>query len=220
MPDEFKQNFSQPDQSPQAQLAVPSIAPPPTEVSIRTMASDLASLGETGGGPPRPRNVAVPSLQQSTNEGANDVSASSSSSKVIVTGIVVVASAAGLFFAGYYFLFPFLASVKSPKPAAVLPVASSSIPLPAQPAFKHASFFRQPVDGTFVLKISSATEGIQAQSGQLSGFLAGLASSSTFFECAGNPRWRVPGRNRERPAGQDPELFGQEKRSRLWVVFQ
>lgn len=181
MPDEFAQNPWQPEQSAQAQAAMPSVAPPPNEVSIRTMASDLASLGETGGGPPQPRNVAVPYLNQAGPD--TNAPATVLKSKFLIWGVAVAVGAGALFLAGYY-LIPLFSSPKSGSsgPSAVSRVTSSSAPLVSlPPASAHQSVFRQPVDGTFILNIGSSTEGLAPYGSRVNGFIAGLSSSSTFL---------------------------------------
>src|SRR6185295_6305529 len=106
MPDEFAQNSWQPDQSEQSKAAMPSVSAPPVEVSIRTMSSDLASLGETGGGPPHPMSVAVPSLSRIEQPAAmpkenvevlEEGVRPPSKSRFLFLGFLVLLGAGGLF---------------------------------------------------------------------------------------------------------------------------
>ncbi|MBI5220846.1 MAG: hypothetical protein HY978_03365 [Candidatus Liptonbacteria bacterium] len=46
------------DQQTLAQKTTAHIPPPPSEVTVRTMASDLHSMAQTGGNRPRPKSVA------------------------------------------------------------------------------------------------------------------------------------------------------------------
>lgn len=185
MPDEFKQNPWQPEQSASAQAAIPSVAAPPVEVSVRTMASDLASLGETGGGPPRPVNIAVPSLNQGENSAVRGPAAaqeedfgSSSKKKFFIWGLAGMLGAAVLFLGGYYFL-PLFSS-NNPNPSSAIVRATSTIASSA-PAFAHHSFFSQPVDGALVLGAAASTEGLEAYRARVNGVIAGISSSTPAF---------------------------------------
>ncbi len=103
-----------PDQnSPTAQSAVPP--PPPSdstlaEVSIRTMASDLALLGKTGGiGTPQGETVSLTFTHHERSRTSDQQHAVSGKTRnaakivMIIFGIVLLGAA--LFVAGYY-LFP------------------------------------------------------------------------------------------------------------------
>jgi len=76
---------------------IPGAPPPPPEVKVRTMRSDLESMARSGGGAPRFENVAVAGLamendatQQSSVAGGVTESAASGSSKSLVGVIFVV----------------------------------------------------------------------------------------------------------------------------------
>lgn len=61
-----------------------SAPPPPQEVKVRTMASDLASMAASGGGLPQFRNVKIAAKLPQKGSGGGD-------NNVIVIAIVIVA---------------------------------------------------------------------------------------------------------------------------------
>jgi hypothetical protein len=204
----------QPELSQQAQNAVPTVSAPPVEVSIRTMASDLASLGETGGGPPRAMNVAVPSLSRfetpvsQPKPGENQAAAvavgeevpvahASRSSRLLIWAFASLFGVIVLFLGGYYFI-PLLSSPKTVQQPPPTVHATSSIPSntppPAPPkvAFEHHSVFTQPVDGIFILNLASSSDGMKVYIPQAGALLGGTSASSSLFEAElrdadGNP---------------------------------
>ena len=196
MPDSFNQNPWQEDKSAAARAPeIPKVAAPPVEVAIRTMASDIASMAQSGGGPPKPESVTLPFFREEENEGQSftasrekvlpakkgSVSGGPAFRYVILAASIVAGSAA-IFFGSYYGLYPLLGRLKSSAPKATSTTTSTAPSAKAPSRFEHHSFFKQAVDGTFILKISSSRAGFQASSQQRGQFLTGLASSSTFFE--------------------------------------
>lgn len=186
------QNEYTPSQQPPP---MPKVAPPPLEAAIRTMASDIVSMAQSGGGPPIPQSVTLPSFKEearskllfmSEEKGMpakrNPIS-SGQGLKYLILAILILLVAVAIFFGSYYVLYPFLYRLKSSAPA-VTPKSTSSTATSTKAisGFEHHSFFKQTVDGIFVLKIASSSAGFQAGSQQLKQSLAGLAASSTFFE--------------------------------------
>lgn len=171
------------------------------EVTIRTMASDIESLGE-GGGLPQPKKISIPirlmrpeeeekptvvraraaSAEGTAASGTTLAGERPSKSRVwkwVVGGIV---GATLLFLLGYYIL-PLFLSQSPPSreiPAAVAPGASS----PATAAWVHQSFFRLSADETvtIALGLATTTAGIQPYNQELARRIAAAATSSTFFE--------------------------------------
>ncbi len=172
------------------------IAPPPTEISIRTTASDLASIKRTGGGPPEPTSISLPALLE-REKGAEPAGAAgqieqpsapqpsqpvpykplSPAAKSVIFVVSALLVAVAIFWGSYYFLYP-LVPKKSSQPAAVLTASSTAS---AALTFQHQSFFKQPTDGTLILKISSSTSSFKENSRQLAPFLSALGASSTLL---------------------------------------
>ncbi|GEM_PF-2415529 len=205
MPDSLNQNPWQNQQAP----GMPKVAPPPVEVAIRTMASDIASMAQSGGGPPRPQSVILPpfSVEQEEDKRESPVPPKEIAShppretapqektvseeregvpgapmgKYLMLAASILVAAVAIFFGSYYVLYPLVNRLKSKAPA--VPLQASTAPsAQAQPSIEHHSFFKQAVDGTFSLKISSSNAGLQDSSQQLGQFLVGLSATSTFFE--------------------------------------
>ena len=168
-----------------------SVPPPPAEVAVRTMASDLVSMGESGGGSPKPRPIKIFSRSEYREESARvPVSASTvgtaaprpiqeSVLQTIFFKPAFLFSALGLFLAGvffiaYYFVYPLL----NPKPTTTgVPITT---PITQSQSFEHKSFFSKPSDGTFVLDISSPINGLQDERSKVNSFISDISGS--FFE--------------------------------------
>jgi len=83
------------DTSSNFQSTIPGAPPPPPEVKVRTMRSDLESMAKSGGGAPRFQNVAVAGLAtqnepSQAGEGAAQQSASAAPKKSLLGPILVV----------------------------------------------------------------------------------------------------------------------------------
>lgn len=85
--------------------AVVNVTPPPTEVKIRTMRSDVASMHESGGGLPKFQNVKVSGLALEKAPAENPTAAHKSSAltAVIIT-IIALAVLGILIYFGYRIL--------------------------------------------------------------------------------------------------------------------
>ncbi|MBI4086323.1 MAG: hypothetical protein HY433_03755 [Candidatus Liptonbacteria bacterium] len=179
---------------------MPKVGAPPVEVAIRTMASDIASIGQSGGGPPKAETVTLPSFRQEeinltenkesrraepemkvVSEKLSNILGAPAFKYFLLAGSILV-GAAVVFLISYYVLYPLIGRLKSATPAAVSAPTSTEASTRAGQGFEHRSFFTQAVDGTFPLKISSSNAGFEGSGEQSRQFLAGLASSSTFFE--------------------------------------
>lgn len=172
------------------------VPPPPSEVTVRTLESDLASMAESGGGAPKARPVkffhkeeeeekarkaAVVSMPgiatgapMGTPEAAAPVVPSFLSSKTFLA-ISLISLLLVVFMAGYFVIFPLLNPPVPPQAPAAVPAAQT-----AAQALQHKSFFTQPVDGSLPLQIPSPVDGVAAESRQLSSFVN--AVSGSFFE--------------------------------------
>lgn len=82
------------DEPDNAQRALPTAPPPPQEVKVRTLKSDLASIAVSGGGLPRYKNVRI-AAQQQKNEGG---------SSGLLTTIAIIVLAAIIIAIGFYFV--------------------------------------------------------------------------------------------------------------------
>jgi hypothetical protein len=116
------------------QNSVPGAPPPPPEVKVRTMKSDLESMARSGGGAPIFQNVAVAGLgaqSSDTSPQAAEVSApqgspaSGASSKSIIGPLlVVVVAIIALAVVGYFAYTVFSPSANQPQ----LNTATSTTP--------------------------------------------------------------------------------------------
>ena len=132
MPDSLNQNPWQSEYTPNQQpQPMPKVAPPPFEAAIRTMASDIVSMAQSGGGPPIPQSVTLPSLREEGEDqlffpSENKVIPTKRSSvfgapavKYIVLAILILLVAVAIFFGSYYVLYPFLDRLRSSAPAVI-----------------------------------------------------------------------------------------------------
>ena len=201
MPDSLNQNpWSEENALARQTPEMPKVAAPPVEVAIRTMASDIASIGQSGGGPPKAETVTLPSFSQEERKQEENGESRRARSEVkavsenkgsildapafkysLLAGAVLIGAVA-IFLVSYYVFYPLIGWLKSSAPATVSAPTSTAPSIRTGQSFEHHSFFKQAVDGTFPLKISSSNAGFQASSEQLRQFLAGLSASSTFFE--------------------------------------
>ena len=160
-----------------------NVPPPPNEVGVRTMASDLASIAERGGGSPKPRMIRISSNPPAA---AGPTVASSTvaetrkqavlESKPLPTflfpflGILLL----GVFSAAYFLVYPLLNPKKPSVKVPVVPTVKQSL------SFEHKSFFGQPIDGNFTLEILSPIIGMESEHDKVSSFVNGITGS--FFE--------------------------------------
>lgn len=152
--------------APQERSAIP---PPPSDIVIRTMESDIVSLGFTGGNRPQGRKISiVPAADGGSSAGAGKVL------KTVTFAAVAVAVMALIL----YFLFSSFFSSEDPattpdtgNSGTSFPIATSSTggqqPSPNVPAgnppvlstpvpvgpFEHQSFLRKPVDETLSMTL-------------------------------------------------------------------
>lgn len=173
------------------------IPPPPSEIGVRTMASDIASIAQSGGRSPKPIPVRVSSrsheiakAETATMPAASAASLTSSPlsapsnqtvrkpliSKPVFLYSLLAAVLAGAFFGAYFFAYPLL----NPKQQVVKPPIIP-VPPPTQTiTFEHKSFFGQAIDGTFILEILSPVNGLEFEHDKISSFVSG--APGTFFE--------------------------------------
>lgn len=178
---------------------VAKVPPPPIDVAIRTLESDLASFALTGGTKPKAQMV---SLEPSAYTASKN--ASGSLVRRFIVMIVALLVLAGIGYAGYRIYKSLTGapaaqqgqdttsaqvSVTKPPPPQVAPpaaiqVPTSTIPLPTAD-FTHQTFFRKPVDQAleFVLPSAGAAAGdLQTFSQRLSRLFNTANPKGSFFE--------------------------------------
>ena len=165
------------------------VPPPPSEVTVRTLESDIASMGASGGVSPKPRPVKF-SHKIDQEESARVTAGVATgapmgtvpqatpamdffSSKIFLALSLFVLLAV-VFLAGYYVIYPLL----NPAPAPVQQKAAA--PAGTVETLEHKSFFTQPVDGIFTLDASLPVQGMQADRDKVNALVGGLTGN--FFE--------------------------------------
>ncbi|HUX36085.1 MAG TPA: hypothetical protein VMV71_03570 [Candidatus Paceibacterota bacterium] len=155
------------------------VPPPPSEVTVRTMQSDLDSMAASGGTAPKAKPVKF--LHKSDQEEGEKTSSARlnpivklfSSRAFLITSLSILLAA--VFFAGYYVIFPLL------NPAPPTPAKTAAVPAgSASASFEHVSFLTQATGGVFTLDIFSPIQGLYSDRSQVNSFLTGL--SGFFFE--------------------------------------
>ena len=173
-----------------------NVPPPPAEVGVRTMASDLASIAERGGGSPKPRMIKISSVSASphvvhpaispavvhsaaVSPVADETQNPAPGSKSLFSkptflfpflGILLL----GVFSAAYFLVYPLLNPKKPSVKVPIVPTVKQSL------SFEHESFFGQPIDGNFTLEILSPIIGMESEHDKVSSFVNGITGS--FFE--------------------------------------
>ncbi len=163
---------------------VPSAPPPPTELKIRTMRSDLESMEKTGGGSPQFQSIAVPKLSIGNGGGnpnaqftapapAEVSSASGAGRKGLVIALIIIAVlAVGILAYSAYLVFMngaknapasgnaadtgTNAAAGTAPPATSSAPSSSSVPSSLSAPFIHASLFKKPADQTLIFTLGTA----------------------------------------------------------------
>lgn len=186
--------FAVPSSSKPAATPSPShVPPPPLEVKIRTLASDLELLAQTGGTSGQIQTTFV-SLASPT------AAAIPSVLKKILPIVLFAAVLATFFLVGYFLLYPLIfGTPKSKLSDNRVPQTMSApvIPPPVDPSaeippvnFFHQSFFRKRADKILDLTLqkgpASSVAGLQTYNQKLANLLAPINlaanASSTFLE--------------------------------------
>lgn len=144
---------------------IASVPPPPPEVKIRTMRSDLESMAKSGGSLPHFETVKAPGLKiLSLEESKKEADKSSEKSFWIIASVVAVIVISGVIYFGYQI---FRNQQGSSVPSGnVVPVTpSTSLPVnevlgPAQ-EFVHMTFFKKPPEETLTFIAKSQAENAQ-----------------------------------------------------------
>ena len=176
----MKENFPQ---SPKEERTEgPTVPAPPTEISIRTLESDLKSMSLGGGSSPLPKYVAMPSRLATIPKGVKQATSG------VLKFFFFILAISGLLAVGYYVIYPALSKIfeggvlsSKTEPG---PIMDNKKPL-TTPEFTHRSFFRATPDE--VLKFVIPREAVNAAELQTFGqrvlnLLAETNSNSKFLE--------------------------------------
>jgi len=179
-----------------------SAPPPPSEVKVRTMRSDLASMARTGGGLPRFENVKVEGLSAQlrasqpigipVRESEAPIAHRTNVVMVVFAIIAAVAAVGILGYIGYQNYFAKGSGVTAAPPVTHTPFTAATTTAsttPSAPApLVHVSLFKKPVDQVLTLTLGAAA-GAATSSAALLSFdqkLAALVATanrtSTFVE--------------------------------------
>jgi hypothetical protein len=179
--------------------SAPTAPPPPSEVKVRTMQSDLAAMAKSGGGVPRFENVKVEGLSMEKAAIAEmEAGAKGKNNAIIIlaaVGVVIVLGVVGYFVYQMFFngggSSAAAPQVQSQMPAAqnqngsgvganAGAVAGGVSQTSTTPFATHVSFFKKPADGAVTLTLSSG--GATASAADLQTFnqklLAALANTT------------------------------------------
>ena len=174
-----------------------------TEITIRTMANDLAMLGQTGGTGPQGTTVAISfahpeagggKIGVTVTEGGKTALAPLTVNARLLLWVALGIVGAAILFAGGYYAFPLLFPTNAPAPAA--PGSGSRTgtggpgigALPPGSTEKiflgHVSAFGTGPDAGFEARIGAAASAgeLQTFEQQIASGVAGAASDAEFFE--------------------------------------
>ncbi|MDO8537033.1 MAG: hypothetical protein Q7R94_02195, partial [bacterium] len=169
----------------------PGVPPPPPEVKIRTLKSDLESMAESGGGQPQFKSVKAPMIPLEDMPKVGGVPSKMPSVNIgtIVVIVVAIILVAIIVFFGYKLFF--VNQVTGPVPANPSPSALSPTTAPPPPAniagatFVHKTYFQKAVDQFLTLTIrTEATNAadLETFSQKLTTLLSAQTASGSFFE--------------------------------------
>ncbi|MBI4087729.1 MAG: hypothetical protein HY434_02785 [Candidatus Liptonbacteria bacterium] len=147
--------MSDSEQNPNQSL--PNVPPPPLEVKVRTLRSDLESMAKSGGAVPQFQTVKGPSLADFEKQVADATEKPANKTKTIVVAVLAILLTLGIVYFSYQILLKSSSTTTenvSPSPVAAGPQA------PVQPAgFTHHSSFKSPPDEVLALMIGKNTQG-------------------------------------------------------------
>lgn len=153
--------------------------PPPPEVSVRTLESDLHSMVNAGGGPPVVQGVSVPKPRVIAGD---TIKPDVSYDMIWVSlGLIVAGTLLGL---GYYF---FIYQGAPVTPGGYPTSPTSSVNVVPSTNFVHRSFFLAPPDATvtFVEGAAAANAAeLQSYSQRITSLLSPSTTNGFFFEVA------------------------------------
>lgn len=145
---------------------IASVPPPPPEVKVRTMRSDLESMAKGGGSLPHFETVKAPGLRVlSLEESKKEAEKASDKSFWIIASVIAVVVISGVIYFGYQI---FKGQQVAPTTNGNSVPIKQSVPLPADqevfgptPEFVHMTFFKKPPEETLTFISKSQAENSQ-----------------------------------------------------------
>ena len=182
---------------------VQSAPPPPSEVKVRTMRSDLASMARSGGGLPRFENVKISglALEKKTIDSAT-ARKNFSVLFLVAIALIIALGVAGYFaYKAFYGAAPQLpgtntnSGAAAPASSGTTPATSNNgqppattnvVPAAAQ-NIVHVSVFKKPVDQTITVSFPAdgtvqSSADLESYSQKLSSALAAVSKTPSFVE--------------------------------------
>ncbi len=163
------------------------VPPPPNEVSIRTLDSDVRSMALSGGNFPQSERVAF-----QLNKPVSSVGIGKSSTSVLKVTLWIVL---GLFVLGalIYFIYPLVSpsdgeGVNGDNAVSISTSSPTLPPVPPSvtiPKFDHKSFFKKPADTVLEIKFNypvTSVLDLETYNQKISNLLQGSRSTSTLVE--------------------------------------
>lgn len=139
-----------------------NVLPPPPEVKVRTMASDLEFIAKSGGSTPQFQNVKAPGLASLTS-GVSIEEPTEPTNKVLIAAVIITAVALALAIA--YFVYriffnqaPQLAEKHASSATVTIPSSTHPPSLGSSGSFIHKSLFRNPADTLLPLTVNSSAQ--------------------------------------------------------------
>ncbi len=169
--------------------ASPSVPPPPPEVKVRTMKSDLESMARSGGAAPQFQSVKAPVIPVAEAR----IVASEEKVKPVWM-VVMIVLAVSLLAAIAYFAYQVFSVAKpgsptivaNPIPVPLAPSPQSASPPPsASGSFIHRSFFRSSADAFLTLTIHTTAQSaadLETFNQRLKDLVSTEGAKGSFFE--------------------------------------
>ncbi|MEK9180025.1 MAG: hypothetical protein AAB897_01265 [Patescibacteria group bacterium] len=163
-----------------------AVPPPPPEVKIRTMRSDVAEMTKSGGGLPRFQTIKAPEIRRALGRDSGGGSASRIDWFWIVVPLLAIFLIAGI----VYFAYLNFGGVEAPQAgtggtSGVVPQSPQQPTVPTHPQFVHNSLLDKPAEEilTFISPTSAESASqLQTFGQRLLAVLSGAKASSKFLE--------------------------------------
>jgi hypothetical protein len=163
----------------------PGVPTSPMDVNIRTMVSDIRSMGESGGGMPIGKSIAV---EIKNDNGIQSANPPTKKPRLSLWIIVAIIGASVLFLASYYLIFPFISGLSNSGVSPVEEIENkTNTGLPSKTAavfLGHESFFVGRVDSLVVVKLplSQVVSSINSYRSQIASLTTTPSDIESFFE--------------------------------------
>lgn len=182
------------ESSPNLEEIAPSVSPPPPEVKVRTLRTDLESMAKGGGALPQFEAVRAPNLPYAAKGVAGRVEEKKSNIGTIVVALIALALLGAIVYLGYQLFSKQVQTgtnaVPSPQASPLAAPVLAPPPPPATPplaeqGFIHHSLFSKPTDQLLTLtmrsNVASASD-LQTFNQKLINLLAGAKPTANLFE--------------------------------------